>query len=210
MWSPDREGTPKRARPNSLVDGYCTPEKRAVAWQAADPGGLHPRCWDAEQLCDFLRRSGFEEPELLRRFRGEREKGMGVGAAESASLAALLRRSLGFPACPRASQAPVGAEGKSRVSDLVGAVAIFLLEGRLKGVALRGEATERTCPVKGSGDLQLWPPSPSHEGSKPPAADSVLQDAAAAHRRPQVWACYEAQRRSNLNQPQMMFLYEHF
>ncbi|XP_061487685.1 deoxynucleoside triphosphate triphosphohydrolase SAMHD1 isoform X2 [Rhineura floridana] len=69
MWHCNKEGAPKRARPTSPADGLQTPEKRACAWHAADPGGLHPRHWDTEQLCDFLWRSGFEDPALLSCFR---------------------------------------------------------------------------------------------------------------------------------------------
>ncbi|XP_063000921.1 deoxynucleoside triphosphate triphosphohydrolase SAMHD1 [Elgaria multicarinata webbii] len=69
MWNSNREGTPKRARPTSPVDGFRTPEKRVSAWQAAEPGGLQPRHWDTEQLCIFLQRRGFAEPALLRCFR---------------------------------------------------------------------------------------------------------------------------------------------
>uniref|UniRef100_A0A8D2Q4G2 Uncharacterized protein n=1 Tax=Varanus komodoensis TaxID=61221 RepID=A0A8D2Q4G2_VARKO len=71
MWDSDSERTPKRARPASPADAFRTPEKPVSAGQA---GGLQPRLWDVEQLCTFLWRSGFQDPELLSCFRGEREK----------------------------------------------------------------------------------------------------------------------------------------
>lgn len=76
-----RERTPKRARPTSPAASLEeTPEKSAGVWQAGgglDAAGLHPRQWTTEQLCDFLRCSGFagsEELELLlTRLRGREE-----------------------------------------------------------------------------------------------------------------------------------------
>ncbi|XP_075757596.1 deoxynucleoside triphosphate triphosphohydrolase SAMHD1 isoform X3 [Pelodiscus sinensis] len=63
-------GVAKRARPGSPPDGLRTPEKRAPAWAPpALPPGPPPRRWDTEQVCDFLCRSGFGEPGLLRRVR---------------------------------------------------------------------------------------------------------------------------------------------
>lgn len=73
------EGTPKRARPDSPADGFRTPEKRAVAWRGTDPAGLHPRDWDSQQLCQYLRGKGFAQ-ELLSRFTGERGGAEGLRA----------------------------------------------------------------------------------------------------------------------------------
>ncbi|XP_054835873.1 deoxynucleoside triphosphate triphosphohydrolase SAMHD1 [Eublepharis macularius] len=69
MSSPVKQSAAKRARTDSPADGFRTPEKGVSEWQGADPGHLHLRHWDAEQLCDFVRRRGFEEPEVLSLFR---------------------------------------------------------------------------------------------------------------------------------------------
>nr|XP_056723452.1 deoxynucleoside triphosphate triphosphohydrolase SAMHD1 [Euleptes europaea] len=61
-----KEGPSKRPRPDSPADGFHTPEKQVSAWRDADPDHVHPRSWGTEQLCTFLRRNGFEDPELLR------------------------------------------------------------------------------------------------------------------------------------------------
>ncbi|XP_019406296.1 PREDICTED: deoxynucleoside triphosphate triphosphohydrolase SAMHD1 isoform X2 [Crocodylus porosus] len=59
----------KRARLSGLPEGLCTPEKRVSAWRAPACAELHLRDWDPERVCDFLGRSGFRDPDLLRRFR---------------------------------------------------------------------------------------------------------------------------------------------
>ncbi|XP_020638071.2 deoxynucleoside triphosphate triphosphohydrolase SAMHD1 [Pogona vitticeps] len=66
MWNRKGEAALKRARPASPAEGLHTPEKRGVLGPVADPGGLHPREWDTDQLCDFLRSKGFNDPALLR------------------------------------------------------------------------------------------------------------------------------------------------
>ncbi|XP_019368628.1 PREDICTED: deoxynucleoside triphosphate triphosphohydrolase SAMHD1 isoform X2 [Gavialis gangeticus] len=60
---------PKRARVSGLPEGLCTPEKRVSAWRAPACAEVQPRYWDPERVCDFLDRSGFRDPDLLRRFR---------------------------------------------------------------------------------------------------------------------------------------------
>ncbi|KYO23800.1 deoxynucleoside triphosphate triphosphohydrolase SAMHD1 isoform X1 [Alligator mississippiensis] len=60
---------PKRARISGLPEGLCTPEKRVSARRAPACAELQPRDWDPERVCDFLSRSGFRDPDLLRRFR---------------------------------------------------------------------------------------------------------------------------------------------
>uniref|UniRef100_A0A670JVL3 HD domain-containing protein n=1 Tax=Podarcis muralis TaxID=64176 RepID=A0A670JVL3_PODMU len=72
MSSGNGEGAFKRPRPASPGDGFHTPEKRVSVCRAPDPCGSHPRDWGIEQVCEFLRSSGFEDPELLRCFRGKK------------------------------------------------------------------------------------------------------------------------------------------
>ncbi|XP_060087008.1 deoxynucleoside triphosphate triphosphohydrolase SAMHD1 [Heteronotia binoei] len=69
MQKSGKDGISKRARPDSPADGFHTPEKRVSAWQDADPDRLHPRFWGTEQLCCFLCRQGFDDPELQGCFR---------------------------------------------------------------------------------------------------------------------------------------------
>ncbi|XP_042319026.1 deoxynucleoside triphosphate triphosphohydrolase SAMHD1 [Sceloporus undulatus] len=78
MSNRSREAAPKRACPTSPADdhGLHTPEKRsttpfAEARAAPGPSGglLHPREWDTERLCAFLRGRGFGDAALLRGFR---------------------------------------------------------------------------------------------------------------------------------------------
>ncbi|XP_053249861.1 deoxynucleoside triphosphate triphosphohydrolase SAMHD1 isoform X1 [Podarcis raffonei] len=75
MSSGNGEGAFKRPRPASPGDGFHTPEKRVSVCRAPDPCRSHPRDWDIEQVCEFLRSSGFEDPELLRCFRGKKIAG---------------------------------------------------------------------------------------------------------------------------------------
>ncbi|XP_066482235.1 deoxynucleoside triphosphate triphosphohydrolase SAMHD1 isoform X1 [Tiliqua scincoides] len=96
MSNRPREGTPKRARPGSPAPGFCTPEKRAVAWQEADPGGLHPRGWDTERLCAYLRGQGFEQPQLLSSFREHQITGLSLSYLTESHLEKMGIRAIGL------------------------------------------------------------------------------------------------------------------
>lgn len=74
MQNSGKEGPSKRARPDSPANVFSTPEKRVSLLQDADPDHLHPRHWGTNQLCCFLSRNGFEDPELLCCIKGEREE----------------------------------------------------------------------------------------------------------------------------------------
>ncbi|XP_033009135.1 deoxynucleoside triphosphate triphosphohydrolase SAMHD1-like isoform X2 [Lacerta agilis] len=69
MSSSNGEGAFKRPRPASPGNVFHTPEKRGSACRDPDSCRSHPRDWGIEQVCNFLRSSGFEDPELLRCFR---------------------------------------------------------------------------------------------------------------------------------------------
>lgn len=87
---------PKRARISGLPEGLCTPEKRVSARRAPACAELQPRDWDPERVCDFLSRSGFRDPDLLRRFRGAGRRalpaaGRGGGLQSPAAARGLCR-----------------------------------------------------------------------------------------------------------------------
>ncbi|CAI7935068.1 HD domain-containing protein [Podarcis lilfordi] len=60
----------KRPRPASPDYCFHTPEKRAP-----DPSESHPRDWGIQQVCEFLRSSGCEDPELVRYLGGKKNPG---------------------------------------------------------------------------------------------------------------------------------------
>uniref|UniRef100_A0A670JQD2 Uncharacterized protein n=1 Tax=Podarcis muralis TaxID=64176 RepID=A0A670JQD2_PODMU len=86
MSSGNGEGAFERPRPASPDDGFHTPEKRAP-----DPCGSHPRDWGIERVCEFLRSSGSEDPELVRYLRGNWGAGR-AGPESRFACAASLRR----------------------------------------------------------------------------------------------------------------------